>query len=180
MYVCGVCGSRLRSASTTERNGGVRALYRCRQGSHVYRDARLLDEYVTTVILGVLAKPENLLRLPEAADKSDLVAERQRLRERLDQAADDYADDKITAAQRDRITARTRERLQDVERNLAPDPAANTLDGLAGLSLERWDALPVTRRRAAVRVLVDVVVLPTGRTGKGLSPDGVRFEWRRS
>ena len=159
VYRCGVCGGPMRSALGTSR-GRRYAIYRCRDNDCVFRVAEPVDDLVTQVVLGVLEKPENRLS-PPAADNG-LHEERQRLRQKLEQVADDYADDKITAAQRDRITARLRQRLEEIERHLTPDERETLLGDITDPH-EWWQSLSVPKRRAVVRLLADVVIEPVGR-----------------
>lgn len=177
---CGKCDAPIRAGKV----GGTVA-YRCSESSCVSRSKVAVDDLVTAVVVGRLAeidasvfidpvrRPEVQRALTEAAD----------LRARLDVAADEYADGKIDARQLERISTRLRPRIA------AADAAARTVDdgavlsGVAGLPLDqvraRWDALPLSRQRAIVDLLLTVRVLPTARRDRVFDPDAIDLEWRR-
>jgi DNA invertase Pin-like site-specific DNA recombinase len=180
VYHCGVCGGRVRSA-TASSGGRTYPVYRCRTGvSHVHRVAEPLDAMVTEAVLGLLEKPENLVAPArdedEAAAREALAA----LRTRLDEAADDYAEGRLTREQLVRITERLRERIEAAEARLVPDLAVAVLEGLGGPGVRaQWERLPIARRRRVVDALLEVTVNRSTRGGKGFDPTSVTIRRRQ-
>ena len=44
---------------------------------------------------------------------------------------------------------------------------------------ERWDDLPLQRRRAVINLLMTIRILAVGKTGRAeFDPDGVAVEWK--
>ena len=59
---------------------------------------------------------------------------------------------------------------------------SSRLGALAGIVDARdpakvWLGLPIDRRRAVVRALMTVTVLPSGKRGNQFDPDLVRIDW---
>lgn len=186
---CGApgCGLPLKTASMTTRTPGVyRKIYRCTVGGggHVGRDVRAVDDHVERVLLGVLSRPQSA---PALAEQSEPSGESQRLeavalRAQMAEAADLFAESKITGAQLAKINARLQERLDDVEAAMA---RANRGSALApfrnGRDPEKvWQSLSMDRKRDVVREMMTVTVLPSGRRGKVYDPELVRIEPRKS
>ena len=125
---------------------------------------------------GCWATTSRRVRLAERCDE---------LPRRLDDAADSYADAKITARQLERITARLTPDLEAARRER--DAAVRSLDiealrPLAGPeAAARWESLSVAARRAVLETLgVEVVLLPRAKHGPGFEPETVRIEWKRN
>lgn len=194
---CGVCHSVLRAAAVKRRRKVARAvtdsnpdgiveavheLYLCNSKGCVGRNQQAVDRMVRGIVVERLARPD-ALDLLVADDRTAREAREaaQAVRARLDTAADQYADDVITADQLRRITERLRPQLADLEqRARAAMPAAlDALDGFAGApdAAERWDAAPVTRRRAILAALGITVVINPTRRGAGFDPDSVDVRW---
>jgi site-specific DNA recombinase len=168
IVVCGAegCGTPLRVG----KNRTVPA-YLCRSGFHTACKAETLENYVTAVVVGRLSQPDMLAELErqrgggrDVRAEATAVAE---LRGRLDLAADQYADGSIDAEQLRRITARLRPRLEAAERQarerhvstvLATVAAEATSAGPAAL----WRRLPLETKRAVIRDLATIRLLPIG------------------
>ncbi|MDQ6728939.1 MAG: recombinase family protein [Actinomycetota bacterium] len=185
---CGTCGAPLRSA-TVGRNpakGTTRTVYRCPTAGrgHVARSAEPLDGLITEVIAARLARPDVADLLLDAARRPDMEGLRVdavALRMRLGEAADSFSDGAISRAQLEKITARTNERLSDVEQSMSGGSGAAVVSDLLGAPnpARQWRAAPVDRRRAIVRALVNVTVLPGRNRGNRFDPDLVHVEWRQ-
>lgn len=198
---CGVCGGDLRAA-TVKRNrkvGGavsadnpsgtvtaVHQMYLCNAAGCVGRNEAQVDDLVAQVVAHRLARPDavDLLRGTDDGRLTLLREQAAAVRARLETAADDYADAAITSDQLRRITGRLRPLLDDLERQAGQvaGPAPEVLAGIAGHAdaLARWQASPVTRKRAILSALLErVVILPT-RKGAGFDPESVTVEWRCS
>ena len=143
-----------------------------------------VDDLVTRVAIGRLAQPDALDWLLGDDEQARRVAQRcDELQQRLDDAADSYADGKITARQLERITERLTPDLEAAQRER--DAAARSLDvealrPLAGPeAAARWESMSVTQRRAVLETLgIEVVLLPREKHGPGFEPETVRVNWR--
>lgn len=188
--VCGKdgCGLPLRSGATVSNRatGTTRTVYRCPAGGggHVARTARDVDDLVSGVIIELLSRPDwsQVLAIPTAtADGKWLAVEAVTLRARLGEAADEYADGNITAAQLAKITGRVREKLADVEDAMSRASRGSALAPFSGRDPARvWAGLPLDRRRAVVRELMTITVVPTGRSGNVFDARAVRIAWKQA
>lgn len=180
---CGICadGSTL-SASGSNLRGGPS--YVCPNGGmHLRRNCAHVDRYIDAVIVGWLERyGRTALRPPPrraGVNAPALRAEAKRLRAaksaqmRL-HAAGDIDDGDLAAGMRE-----IRDRLAVIDAQLAvsdqPDPLAEFRDAPARVV---WDSLSLPRKRAVVRLLMDITVLPTTRRGPGFDEDAVNIRWR--
>ena len=180
---CGVCGGVLRVARRNGRRDQT-SIYQC-AGPHgcTGRVQAHVDDLVTRVAIGRLAQPDALDWLRGDDEQARRLAQRcDELQRRLDDAADSYAEAKITARQLERITARLTPDLEAAQRQR--DAAARSLDidalrPLAGPeAAARWESLSTPQRRAVLETLgIEVVLLPREKHGPGFEPETVRIEW---
>jgi hypothetical protein len=183
--VCGKdgCGQPLRSASVGDKKGGNRTVYRCTAPGigHVARSAPDLDALITELVEARLGRDDvaDLLHAPCAeVDTVALRAEATRLRARLAEVADAYAQDEIDLGQLTSITGTVKARLGEVEANLAGSnrtgaaaPVVSATDPVAA-----WQACDLDRKRTILRELLTVTVLP-GLRGKVFDPELVEVAW---
>ena len=111
-------------------------------------------------------------------DVSALRAEAKKLRERKAaqirmHALGDLTDDELAIGMRT-----VRDRLSVVEAQIhassEPDPVAEFRDRPARTT---WKSLSLPRKRAIVKLLADVTLMPTARRGPGFDPESVRIDW---
>lgn len=186
LILCGRCGARCGSAAgiTRKRVDGTKVrggkTYTCTTCFKVRAKIEDVDRVVEGLVEGRLAMPDAPLLFagdPEAVRAAQ--EERDGLRARMDRAADDYADAKITADQLARITARLRPRLAEAEakvRASGPPPSLGVFDGRVP-PLEAWKGAPVALRREVVNVLVELTLKPTG-SGHPFTPERVGYRWK--
>jgi hypothetical protein len=163
----------------------MQTIYTCRGIGCTGRRVDRVDELVAAVVIGRLAQPDALDWLmgdDEAARR--LTARVEELQQRLDAAADSYADGAITDSQLRRITARLTPEVEAARRDR--DAAVRALDvdmlrPLAGpQALDRWGEMGVAQRRAVLETLgIEVVLLPREKYGPGFEPESVRIDWTR-
>ena len=184
---CGICGAVLRVAVKGNNRYGVRQhLYVCDAKACVGRNQDAVDALVRGVVVERLTRPDALDLLAGDDEAANAALDRaSALRARLNQVADDYADDKITAEQLRRITAKLQPQVGQAEReaaSLRPDLPLDLLAGVAGdAAAEKWDALAVAQRRKIVAVLIERVVIDrVTRRGPGFDPESVRIQWGQS
>lgn len=178
---CGVCGDLLRVANRVRSQGRI---YMCRGRGCTGRVQAHVDDVVEVAVIGrlqmrdaldwLLGDDEQARRLAQWCDE---------LQRRLDEAADSQADGKISIRQLERITARLMPELEAARRER--DTAVRSLDvetlrELAGPQAnERWDAMPVSARRAVLETLgIEVVLMPRKKHGPGFEPETVEVRWR--
>jgi len=177
IVACGVCGGGVHVTGGRAKSPG----YVCTDHQHVRRAAAPVDEYVSGVAVERLSQPDvaGLLRPPPrpGTDTAALRAEARKLRERKRaqvrmHAAGDLDDSDLAAGMRV-----IRDRLAAVESQLAasdvPDPLAEFRDRPAAAV---WESLPLARKRAVVRLLMRVTILPSLRRGRGFDEASVRVE----
>lgn len=185
IMLCGVCGEPCRSLSGaryTKSDGteGRRpTAYGCGSCFKTRRVAHKVDELIEAVVLARLQMPDAPALLsgdPEGAREAR--DDRDTLRARLDGAADEYAEGRITAAQLSRITAKLTKSIAAADERLtragiSPDLGFMATDDPA----EAWERATVEQRRELVDLLMTVTLLPTG-AGGGFDPESVQIEWK--
>ena len=177
---CGVCGSPIRSGLNRQTLS-----YRCRDKSCVSRNQVEVDYLVAGAVVGRLGREDAVdLLAPERRDEvRAATTEAAGLRARLNSAADDYADGKIDAEQLERITARLRPKIDAAQTRARVVDDSPLLDGLIGAEdvQAAWNALPLTRQRAVVDLLVRVRILPVPTSDWGRQepdPKLIEVSWR--
>jgi len=174
---CGVCGAPMRSGM----NRTVKS-YRCAGRGCVSRRRADVDALVREVLVRRLALPDarSVFATDRSAEQAAAADDARGLRARLDRAADDYADGKIDARQMERITARIRPALTAAEARARVVDDSPLLDGLLDVEDVRtaWDALPLTRRRAVVDLMIEVRVMRAEQGARSFDPATVAVEWR--
>lgn len=173
---CGVCGGPIRAAV----NRGVLS-YRCTDHAHVTRKREYVDALVEAVVLARLARPDALEALaPRSGRHLEAATEARDLEARLDAAADEYADGKITARQLERITARLQPRIEDARARARTVDDTHLVHGLLGTEdlASAWEALPVSRKRAIVSALLQVRILKARQGARSFDPATVEIRPR--
>lgn len=174
---CGVCHApRLSYGRSSPRlpGGQTYGVLRCRECFQLARKADPIESYVAEVVLAQLRRPD-MASLFEPA-RQDLRPLRARVRDLSAQRtalARDLSVDWSFAAARDR---RLREEMEKIDAEIASLSVGSALAPFAGLRdpHEVWGGLDIDAKRAVIRELVEVVVLPVGRQGrKPFDPDTV-------
>jgi DNA invertase Pin-like site-specific DNA recombinase len=175
---CGKCGAPMTCTGGTDRRA-----YTCTEHNHMRRNAAAADAYISGLAVERLSRPDaaDLLRPPPRTgiDGDKLRAEARRLAGKRDDLARLLMADVLTEVgvrkERKRIDAR----LAEIAAQLA---ASDQPDGLAEFrgapAAQVWDALSLPRRRAVVKLLMDVTILPAARKGSGFDPDSIRVDWK--
>jgi site-specific DNA recombinase len=177
VYVCGRCGGPMKAAWDGRRR------YQCSQGSCVMRAGQPVDDYVTATVLERLSRKDAHLLLDHpTVNVGELGTSRAALVAKLDELADQFADDVIDGSQLKRGTEKLRARVAKIDAQLAEatrtSPAAALL--ASGKQLhERWTAMTPGQQAQAIEELVVVKVLPTRRGVRTFDPNCVDIKWRR-
>jgi DNA invertase Pin-like site-specific DNA recombinase len=187
LAVCGVCGEPVRSTVAAWGDRRVPS-YVC-PANHVRRQAEKLDEYVERIVVERLSRPDSrdLVAPDQTGDVAALLAQDAGLRARLDELGRLFGDGVIDALQLASGTARIRENREQVTAALAAANRDNVLVDVVEASdvAEAWNALDLSRKRAAIDVLLTVTILRTKRGGtlrRGESTfdhESVRIDWKR-
>ena len=180
LYRCGRCGADMRTASAVIRGtGGTRRIYRCRLGTHMSINAAEVDEFVVKTVCALLDKHgAGLLPDRDRDATTDLHAEANTLRARLDELGDLFGDGEIDRRQWARQRERIEGKLDAVSAALAEQQTGSVLDGIATAETPSaaFLAQPVARQRAIIDAVMTVTILPAK---PGRLPKGVEFDYSR-
>jgi len=179
---CGVCGGPMR-VLVAGKDGRQQDAYCCQHGYHVRRMRPPLDDLVTRIVITRLARPDaaGLFTRPDDDTARQAREQAEATRARLDLAADSYAAGDIDARQLARITTRLRPELDRHEQAARDASSAPDLLDLAAPDIaERWEGLPLGRKRAVIDLLLDIQVMPTSSKGgtPTFDPASVRIHWK--
>lgn len=176
--LCGVCNN-----GQTVRAGGRRdnSFYACHEAYHLKRKARLCDAWVERNITAYLSVHGMDIGKPQPRpdiDKDALRTEAKKLRDRKASqikmhALGDIDDEDLAAGMR-----AIRDRLKVIDAQLAQSNEADPLPEFRhhGPTRQIWASLPLARRRAILRKLVTVTILPTAARGRApFDPGSVRI-----
>ncbi|WP_185994068.1 recombinase family protein [Streptomyces benahoarensis] len=180
---CGPCGSVLRVAlKGNAKRGQKKPTYVCDACGCVGRNEEALDRHVSSIVVGVLGRPDAADTF--RGDDSAALAALERaegLKARQDAAADDYAAGLITREQLVRITRSLGQQITEAQaeaRRLRPAFDLDVFDGLVGEKAEeKWKGLAVSQQRRVLEGLgVRIKVMP-GRKGPGFDASSVKVSW---
>jgi site-specific DNA recombinase len=178
---CGKCGSPVRVIlGPRTRNGKreKRKAYVCSKCHGISRNVESVDQLIIKLVTRRLAKPDARAIFRPEPDPL-LIAEANRLRNKLDFVAGQFARDEIDGDQLTLITSTVRPKLQSIEAQLRPVPV--DLSDLATPDIaKRWKGIPLERQRAVVDFLLDITLLPRGKDApRRFDPQSVNAEWKK-
>ena len=186
---CGVCGSGLQFSRAGKTKTQQSARYRCGAASrgltetsgHGQRNMRELDKYVTDALFLVIDAQEYL---PDPVD--DVTVEMDDLRQRLNDAADQYAEGLIDGEQMARISSRLRPQIAALE-------VKQTGQGLRPLmewyfatadrdeALKRWDKFDVSQQREMISAHLGqqgfIRVDKKKNRSRSVEPETIKIRW---
>ncbi len=171
---CGPCGAPVKCTGSAARRA-----YTCTAHGHVRRNAAEVDKRVRAVVVERMSKDDaaGLLLPPPrpGVDAGAKRAEAKRLDAKAKRLTAMFTDDAITEAQYASGTKDIRARLAVIAAQLAaasaPDPLPEFRQGRP--AAEVWDSMTLPRRRAVVKVLMTVTILPAARKGRAFDPDSL-------
>ncbi|MDT3439123.1 recombinase family protein [Pseudofrankia sp. BMG5.37] len=188
---CGRCGAGMLYRGP---QGRTKASYICppaeRGGCRgVRRQAAPVDLYVETTVVGLLSQPGILAELvrEDAADPmeaikvaADIEAAQARATALGEQMADDDPRDEVTKILRRSQAAKIRADLAEARARQAQMTQSGAFDGLLDVEdiAAHWESLSLPRRRAIIRAMVTVTILPTGRGRTAFNTDTVQIKRR--
>jgi site-specific DNA recombinase len=179
IYRCGICtppGPAVAQPVTCQVTlGGREPRYRCKDHSHLTRNAAHTDRLVTGHVLFALTHPrayELLAAPPVEVDAAALRAERAAIRTRLERYAVDEVLGNRTAGQVAAATRAGTARIGEIDEllnaSVTSDPLAAVVN--AADPVAAWDALELADQRLFTDRLATVTILPAGRRGRGFDP----------
>jgi site-specific DNA recombinase len=176
LAVCHYCDQPVTiqygGASRPERS---RNAYGCR-GCGTWRAQPALDEYVEEAVITAL---EEMGTEADPGVDQVLVARIERLRNRIIEADEAFADDEdITPEQHRRIIRSLRSKLAAEEAKIAPSKAHVVGDLIGPDARRQWEALPLDRKRAVIDVLMEVRILRAGQGRRTFRPETVQIVLR--
>jgi DNA invertase Pin-like site-specific DNA recombinase len=187
---CGLCGQRLKMFSDKRRTNYRGYVCRAEGCMGVAASEPRVDEIVVDTLLAYLARSDvraAVLAAHRSAQdtKADpVLLELERLRGRLDEAAQQYAVGEISAAMLGRVEARLAPQLEKLERTVAhhsaPTPEVAGLLTAADLHgawqrLEAAGTEGLIARREIIRALFRVSIYPSSTKGRRFDADRVRI-----
>lgn len=177
---CGVCDGPMR-VLTAGKDGRTRDTYVCHKNYCTRRSLPDVDDLVTRVVVARLARPDaaGALAAGDSADAQEAADSAAAVRARLDTAADSFAAGDIDGRQLARITARLRPELDQWEQVVR---AATTTPDLIDLATpdiaQRWDGLPLARKRAVIDLLVRIEIHRLVKHSSDFDPETVMITWK--
>ncbi len=180
ILICGICGSTLMAGS----NNGKPA-YACVKRPNWPGCGRLaiarepLDELIEEAVLRRLDGPLLATRLRSGLDHTDKAAKEVReIEQRLDEAAEMFADGEIDSRAWMVTRKRLDERLAVARRRLNQESSASALDHYrtsAGLLRREWPGYSVNQRRAVVMaaILGGIEIAPAVRGRNQFDPNRI-------
>ena len=185
IYLCGICNDGT-TLIVSGRHG--RSTYQCDK-NHLRRVVGPVDDLVTSTLIARMKRPEAAAELlhaeKDAPDARALRTEASRLRAKLNELADMFARDVITAAQLETGNKGVVSRLREVETALAVSAEHDPAAGIAGRpdAAAIWEAMSLDRKRDLIQAILKVTILPArpGRNPDGgyFDTDSIDIRWRR-
>jgi site-specific DNA recombinase len=159
--------------------------------AHLTRIAETLDEHIEAVVVAHLMQPHavNLCTPQKHVDTAALATEANAIREVIEDLGDLHQRRKITKAERERRTDQLEAELEVVMSQLRGSAGVDPLKSLAGnpKAKEVWEAMSMPAKRAVIRRVLRVTVLPSRpgppvgyKRGSGkpyFKPESIRIEW---
>jgi DNA invertase Pin-like site-specific DNA recombinase len=174
---CGICqdGTTVRATGSGTLRG--KTGYQCEKIAHLFRNTKLVDAYVEEIIIRHLNKHgRDILKPPvrTGIDTSELRKEAKKIRERKAQHLRLHMRGLINDSDLEESLRDAKDRLAVIDSQLAecdePDQLAEFRDKPAETV---WASLPLARKRAIVKLLADITIMPSARRGRGFDPDSV-------
>lgn len=179
LFRCGRegCGAPMRVVV----HAGKPNRYDCRECHRVSRLQAPVDEFVQAVLVAWLSKP-NVLAVLSKTDDSGILAARDevtRLQAKLAEARRLVDEDLLSLESLVDLEARMLPRIRVAQVAARPRNVPEVVADIAGeQAASRWEATPITGRRAALDALMVVTILPMARRFQAFDPESVRIDWR--
>ncbi|MEX3517686.1 recombinase family protein [Corynebacterium camporealensis] len=184
LYMCGRCGSVMRTKKTHRSSSKSGRAYQCPECS-LTRDLDWTDELVSGVILEYLNMPENRIKILETEDTdtanvAGLLKQREGLVQRKNELGSLFARGDIDAAQLTTGNAELARMLDSLDRKLAQARTESPLTELvldSGDLESRWLKMTAEQRSEIIDALMTVTIMPA-KPGPGFDPNTINIEWK--
>jgi DNA invertase Pin-like site-specific DNA recombinase len=171
LYICGVCGGKLRPAptgGTKTRPYSRKYLYRCTESAHLTISTGPTDEYVKTTVAGYLRDPRIIAGMhPTDEHLTEDRKQRSVLAARIARFDSDYSEGTIPAALWASSTAKAKAELADVDARMTKALRRSTSSAVA-LANDPGEAFlnaPVDIQRAVMATIVRVRIISAREAG---------------
>ncbi|MFE0175179.1 recombinase family protein [Streptomyces sp. NPDC059002] len=187
---CYECDAPMKAIMRPGKGGAKQPRYQCAGKGCTRVDKAGVDEVVIGAMLAYLASDKvyaDFTASPDDAERADSIrVEVAELRLKLDEMENATPEDLHEAKVLARSTRALTEKIQGLESEerqlMLPDALQDLIEPGADVA-KRWDAVPITARRAVARLLLSPGVLGEvriQRVGSGVKADAVdRIEWKR-
>lgn len=183
---CGYCGRPLTRLLGTvprkdgsQRNNYVCPFTGCRT---ISSDVTRTDAYITGALIGWLSTPESLAMLSDPEDQwLDLVKQAQalatELRQRLDDAAGEYAEGRISLGMLSSLEQRLTPQIEQASKDAVPPVADENLAALLDADdIEHaWTNLDLVEQRRLLKSLLDIRIEKATQLGGKFHPDRIKI-----
>ncbi|MCK8645634.1 recombinase family protein [Mycobacterium colombiense] len=180
LAICGHCKKPIGSGLVRTKRAGVkRPVYTCKHCRKITRDMASVDQKVIDVITARLARPDaaKVFARP-TVDTKALTAEADKYRALIAAAEADYDNGDIDAKRMNARISMIQPKLDAVTVQLLGSSTSRVLDGLVGEpdAAERFDKLPLDRKRAVIDTIATVTIDPATYAGEAFNPNCIRVE----
>ena len=189
LYGCGADGCADGHLVHGKRSKCPNPIYRCRSrtGRHAVRDAESLDEFVVSLLLERLSRPDavELLETRVGEDLGALLAEKAALEAQLDALGMAVAEEGLNPRTAAVATRSIEVKISAVDQRISAAAFVDPLAAIVGAEdvAARWDELHLDQHRAILRELLEVTVHPVRFGSRAGGPDdpreGLTLHWRR-
>ena len=174
---CGECGKRMGTMAKPTKSGAKRVAYQCKNMGcmKIVRDLAKTDELVIGIITERLADPEAARKLAKpTVDTKKLHDQIDTLRKLITATREEYTEGLIDARDRNARIERITEKLSPLEDKLLGSHMSRDVKDLAGKpdAADRFDALPLDRRRGVIDTLATVTIHRQAKAGGRFDPRG--------
>ena len=179
---CGECSKRM-STVAKPKNGAKRVVYQCKNMGcmKIVRDLTRTDELVVGIITERLADPAAARKLSKpTVDTKKLHEQIDTLRKLITATRDEYNEGLIDARDRNARIERTLAKLSPLEDKLLGSHMSRDVKDLAGKpdAADRFDALPLDRRRGVIDTLTVVTINRQLKPGGRFDPTAITVDWK--
>ncbi|MCI3224333.1 recombinase family protein [Streptomyces sp. NP-1717] len=186
IYQCGV-GECTETVKCGRAGNSSKPSYRCVTGHGGTRLAEKVDNYVTDLILERLSRKDAvdlLLPGPQDLDVAQLQLQSDEITKRLGDMAIMFGSGKMTMAQFTEASDVARAQLDNITAKLAKASKKDPLVSMVGAPDVRqaWKDLELDHKRAILRSLLTVKILPVGRgrnSGSVFRTEAIQVDWVR-
>jgi DNA invertase Pin-like site-specific DNA recombinase len=180
---CGECGRRMGTMSKPTKSGAKRLAYQCKNMGcmKIVRDLARTDELVVGIITERLADPEAARKLSKPTVDTKALHERIDTQRKLITATrEEYNEGLIDARDRNARIERILEKLSPLEDKLLGSHMSRDVKDLAGKpdAADRFEALPLDRRRGVIDTLTTVTVHRQPKAGGRFDPEAITVDWK--